>query len=222
MAWAQDISSHPPVHIQPITFQSCSAEAHQSWALLARPHPKLVVFAVMGQSPSRTIPTCINSPGLPKATELHSSGHREFILTALTVCHHWRQEHGPKRSYCLGVQQDNLLISDVSVLRKPLREQKMLPSPYTQPNPPTVTKLSHQVPGFGTVPLQLQESNVFSKVTLTDTELMPIKPKAVLSTSARLHQYTVSHQPKHIPSVKVRANGTRLHHSLCSGFPAIT
>lgn len=82
------------------------------------------------------------------------------------------------------------------MLRKPLREQKML---NTQPNPLAVTKLPHQVPGFGAVPLQLQESKVFSKVTLTDIELMPINPKAVLSTSGRLHQYTVSHQAKHIP-----------------------
>lgn len=49
----------------------------------------------------------------------------------------------------------------------------------------------------------------FSKVTLTDTELIQITPRAVLSTSARLHLYTVSHQPKHIPSVQDRANGTR-------------
>lgn len=79
----------------------------------------------------------------------------------------------------------------------------------TTPNSLAVTKLPHQVPGSGAVALQLQESSVFSTVTLTDPELMPINPKAVHSTSASLHPYTVSHKPKNIPCLHVRANGTR-------------
>lgn len=83
--------------------------------------------------------------------------------------------------------------------QKSSESRRCSPCHHTQPNPLAVTKLPHQVPGFGAVPLQLQESKVFSKVILTDTELMPINPKAVLSTSGRLHQYPVSHQAKQIP-----------------------
>lgn len=130
-------SNTPPACNTSILFNRSPALFGSTAQTLARPHSKLVLFAVMEQSPpSRILLICINSPGLPRTTELHNSGHREFTLTALTVCHHWIQKHGPKRSYCLGVQYDLLLISDVSVLRKPLREQKMVPLPPhpTQPS----------------------------------------------------------------------------------------